>query len=217
MAQPSTPPQGPARFYNRELSWLQFNRRVLEEAQNQRHPLLERLRFLSISASNLDEFYMVRVGRHLRPGRRRRARRCRQDGLTPAQQLDRDQPLRRRPRQPTSRPAGATLKAEMADGRHPHRRAQGADARPSASWLERQFLTHIFPILTPIAVDPAHPFPFIQNKGLTVGVEMRRERDGKTMHALIADSRPARALHPPAAAEAPEAPSEHPLHPHRDR
>jgi polyphosphate kinase len=173
---------GPARFYNRELSWLQFNRRVLEEARNIRHPLLERLRFLSISASNLDEFYMVRAaGLYgqvtagvVQPS---------QDGLTPAQQLSE-----------ITRFAGAlasdqqacwtALKAEMATaGIHI---VEPKDLQPpDRDWLERQFLAHHLPILTPIAVDPAHPFPFIQNTGLTVGVELRRERDNKTMHALL--------------------------------
>ncbi|HXE70587.1 MAG TPA: RNA degradosome polyphosphate kinase [Hyphomicrobiaceae bacterium] len=173
---------GPARFYNRELSWLQFNRRVLEEARNTRHPLLERLRFLSISASNLDEFYMVRAaGLYgqvtagvVQPS---------QDGLTPAQQLSE-----------ITRFAGAlasdqqacwsALKAEMATvGIHI---VEPKDLQPpDRDWLERQFLAHHLPILTPIAVDPAHPFPFIQNTGLTVGVELRRERDNKTMHALL--------------------------------
>ena len=182
VASPQPPPLGPARFYNRELSWLQFNRRVLEEARNPRHPLLERLRFLSISASNLDEFYMVRAaGLYgqvtagvVQPS---------QDGLTPAQQLAE-----------ITRFAGAlagdqqacwsALKAEMAmAGIHI---VEPRDLQaPDRDWLERQFLAHHLPILTPIAVDPAHPFPFIQNTGLTVGVELRRERDNKTMHALL--------------------------------
>jgi polyphosphate kinase len=177
-----TPPEGPDRYYNRELSWLQFNRRVLEEAQNRRHPLLERLRFLSISASNLDEFYMVRVAGiygQVSAG----VQTLSQDGLTPAQQL----------RTINRFVAGLvadkqacwqTLKAEMAEaGIH----ILGAnDLRPAEkSWLQRLFLTHIFPILTPIAVDPAHPFPFILNKGLTLAVEMMRASDGKTMNGLI--------------------------------
>jgi polyphosphate kinase len=179
---PVAPPAGPARYFNRELSWLQFNRRVLEEANNLSHPLLERLRFLSISASNLDEFYMVRVAGlygQVDAGIVHTS----QDGLTPAQQLAE-----------INRFAGAlvsdqqacwsALKAEM-----------GAAAilivepkeltSPERAWLEQEFLARYLPILTPIAVDPAHPFPFIQNGGVTVGLELRRERDASTMHALL--------------------------------
>jgi polyphosphate kinase len=178
----SPPPQGPDRFYNRELSWLQFNRRVLEEAQNERHPLLERLRFLSISASNLDEFYMVRVAGiygQVAAG----VQTLSQDGLTPAQQL----------RTINRFAAGLVadkqacwrvLKEKMAEtGIHI---LEPKDLRPSErSWLQRLFMTHIFPILTPIAVDPAHPFPFILNQGLTLAVEMQRDSDGKVMNGLI--------------------------------
>src|SRR5512145_1938759 len=155
----SAPPvSGPARYYNRELSWLQFNRRVLEEAQNLHHPLLERLRFLSISASNLDEFYMVRVAGlygQVAAGIVQQS----QDGLTPAQQLA----------QINRFAAGlvddqqacwTALKNEMA--------AVGIvivepkELLPAErTWLGRHFVTHHLPILTPLAVDPAHPFPFI--------------------------------------------------------
>jgi len=176
------PPEGPARFYNRELSWLQFNRRVLEEAQNARHPLLERLRFLSISASNLDEFYMVRVAGifgQVAAGVQTPS----QDGLTPSQQL------RAINRFAASLVADKqacwrAIKAEMAEnGMHI---LEPGDLKPAErSWLQRLFLTHIFPILTPIAVDPAHPFPFILNKGLTIAVEMLRESDSKSMNGLI--------------------------------
>jgi polyphosphate kinase len=176
------PPLGPARFYNRELSWLQFNRRVLEEALNQRHPLLERLRFLSISASNLDEFYMVRAaGLYgqvaagvVQPS---------QDGLTPAQQLSEINHF-------AALLAGdqydtwAGLKVEMSiAGIDIVERRELTTAEHD--WLQREFTARHLPVLTPIAVDPAHPFPFIQNGGLTVGVELRRERDGTTMHALL--------------------------------
>ena len=181
-AAPLPPPTGPARFYNRELSWLQFNRRVLEEAENLRHPLLERLRFLSISASNLDEFYMVRVAGlygQVAAG----VVQTSQDGLTPAQQLAEinrfasglvnDQQTR-----------WGALKAEMATAgilMVEPKELSGFERE----WLERHFLAQHLPILTPIALDPAHPFPFIQNGALTVGVELRRERDGTTMHALL--------------------------------
>ena len=175
-------PMGAARYYNRELSWLQFNRRVLEEAYNRRHPLLERLRFLSISATNLDEFYMVRVAGlygQMAAGVVQRS----QDGLTPAQQLTE---INRFAADIVSdqQTCWTALKDELA--------AVGmAIVEPrellpgDRTWLEQQFLARHLPVLTPIAVDPAHPFPFIQNCALTVGVELMRERDGKTMHALL--------------------------------
>ncbi len=175
-------PIGAARYYNRELSWLQFNRRVMEEAQNERHPVLERLRFLSISASNLDEFYMVRVAGlygQLGAGVTQPS----QDGLTPAQQLAEINRFA----------AGLVndqqacwneLKAELATVGIVM--VEPKELLPAEkTWLEKHFLARHLPILTPIAVDPAHPFPFIQNRALTVGVELKRQRDGKTMHALL--------------------------------
>jgi polyphosphate kinase len=181
-APPVLRPSGPERFYNRELSWLQFNRRVLEEAENLRHPLLERLRFLSISASNLDEFYMVRVAGlygQVSAG----VVQTSQDGLTPAQQLTEinsfaaalvhDQQTR-----------WNQLKGELATAGI-HIVEPKELAAFEREWLDRHFLANMMPILTPIALDPAHPFPFIQNGGLTVGLELRRERDGRTMHALL--------------------------------
>ncbi|MBX9590700.1 MAG: RNA degradosome polyphosphate kinase [Hyphomonadaceae bacterium] len=176
------PPVGPARYFNREQSWLQFNRRVLEEANNLRHPLLERLRFLSISASNLDEFYMVRVAGlygQVDAG----VMQVSQDGLTPVQQLAE---INRFAAALVSdqQACWSALKAEMA--------AAGIlivepkELTPAErAWLEQEFLARYLPILTPIAVDPAHPFPFIQNGGVTVGLELRRERDASTMHALL--------------------------------
>jgi polyphosphate kinase len=175
-------PQGPDRFYNRELSWLQFNRRVLEEAANKQHPLLERLRFLSIAAANLDEFYMVRaagVYGQIRAG----VATLSQDGMTPMQQLaaiNKFATVLVADEQTTWR----TIKGELAEvGLHV---LQADDLTASErDWLEKQFLTHIFPILTPIAADPAHPFPFIPNKAMTLAVEMVRPVDGKAMNGLI--------------------------------
>jgi polyphosphate kinase len=176
------PPEGPDRFYNRELSWLQFNRRVLEEAQNERHPLLERLRFLSISASNLDEFYMVRVAGiygQVMAG----VQTLTQDGLTPTQQL-----------RAINRFAAGLVADKQACWRDIKAKMAEAgililepkDLRAAErSWLQRLFMTHIFPILTPIAVDPAHPFPFILNRGLVLAVEMQRDSDAKVMNGLI--------------------------------
>jgi polyphosphate kinase len=176
------PPNDPSRFYNRELSWLQFNRRVLEESQNANHPLLERLRFLSISASNLDEFYMVRAAGlygQVAAG----VTTLSQDGLTPAQQLTEINAFVAKLVE-EKQASWQTIKRELA-AEHIHI-LEGDDLRPDErTWLEGQFLTHVFPILTPIAVDPAHPFPFILNKGLTLAVQMKRSRDGRAMNGLI--------------------------------
>lgn len=173
---------GPSRYFNRELSWLDFNRRVLEEAENARHPLLERLRFLSISASNLDEFYMVRVA-GLRGQVLAGIETPSQDGLTPAEQLDR---INRAVAELTAEQQENWVKLEalLAEaGVHVLHADQLTDKE--RDWLEQHFLAHIFPVLTPIAVDPAHPFPFIPNFGFTLGLELVREGSLKAMHALL--------------------------------
>ena len=175
-------PEGPARFYNRELSWLQFNRRVLEEAQNKNHPVLERLRFLSISASNLDEFYMVRAAGiygQIAAG----VTTLTQDGLTPSQQLAEVNRFAAR-LVADKQACWIEVKRDMAAAGIAI--VEPADLTSTEKvWLERLFMSHVFPILTPIAVDPAHPFPFIPNLGLTMAVWMQRKSDAKSMSGLI--------------------------------
>ena len=173
---------GPNRFFNRELSWLGFNWRVLEEAENPRVPLLERLRFLSISATNLDEFYMVRVAGlmelaragNITPGA---------DGLSPAEQLvlineDAQRLMRRQ------QTVFTTLRAELAAERIT---LLSADTIPDAdrAHLEDVFLNRVFPVLSPLAIDPAHPFPFIPNAGFALALQLERISDKRPLLALL--------------------------------
>ncbi|GGE34923.1 polyphosphate kinase [Marinicauda pacifica] len=172
----------PRRFINRELSWLEFNWRVMEEAENPCHPPLERLRFLSISASNLDEFYMVRVA-GLRAQVRNGLDRPGQDGLTPAEQLTQINEAAGKlmaRQQDVWRDISALLKKEsvqMLDTK--------ALTAADTAWLRDDFLAHTLPVITPLAIDPAHPFPFIPNLGFAIVLKLKRERDGKVMNALI--------------------------------
>lgn len=174
------------RYFNRELSWLAFNRRVLDEALNKAYPLLERLRFLSISGSNLDEFFMVRVA-GLKGQQLENVDVTSADGLTPAQQLA---------------AIGAEADSLMAEQQtiwhmlHDELQEAGIgvlgggleSTRLTAEecrWLEEHFLTQIFPILTPQALDPAHPFPFIPNMGLSIIFDLMRMSDKESVRELV--------------------------------
>jgi polyphosphate kinase len=174
---------GPGRFFNRELSWLHFNQRVLEEAANPRHPLLERLRFLSLSGADLDEFFMVRVA-GLRGQVRAGIETPSQDGSTPRQQLAQ---ISERVLALTAQQSRLWLKlqAELADDGIQVLGEHDLDAADRAC-LEQQFDTNVYPVLTPIAVDPAHPFPFIPSAGITLGLDLVRLDDpSRRMHAML--------------------------------
>jgi polyphosphate kinase len=174
--------RSPERFFNRELSWLKFNSRVLEEAENRRHPLLERLRFLSISGSNLDEFYMVRVA-GLREQVRNGITRASQDGMTPSEQLarinteavslmDEQQRIWQQIRSEMAKAGLCVLEPEELDA-------------TDREQLLAIFMEQVFPVLTPLAIDPAHPFPFLPNQGFAVGFSLLRESDGLKLRALV--------------------------------
>ncbi|MCA3376325.1 MAG: RNA degradosome polyphosphate kinase [Roseomonas sp.] len=174
--------ESPARFSNRELSWLAFNQRVLEEAGNTRHPLLERLRFVAISANNLDEFYSVRVA-GLVGQDRAGVPTPSPDGLTPSQQLA---AIHERARAliDGQQHAWQDLRAAL---REAHLMVVDRQDLTEADkqWLEEWFMDRVFPVLTPLAVDPAHPFPFIANLALCLVFKLVREEDGGTMRALL--------------------------------
>lgn len=173
---------GPGRFFNRELSWLAFNWRVLEEAENPRVPLLERLRFLSISATNLDEFYTVRVA-GLRELAQAGNTTPAADGLTPAEQLVLINADARR-LQERQQGVLENLMAEMADaGIKVLDRSELSE--DDKAFLDRFFLDQVFPILSPLAIDPAHPFPFIANEGYSLALELERKSDRRHLRALL--------------------------------
>ena len=172
----------PTRFINRELSWLAFNERVLAEAENPRHPLLERLRFLSISASNLDEFYMVRVA-GLKGQCLAGIKTLSQDGLTPAQQLE---AIDERAGDADGSAAGDLDGAARRACRSRDRRGRADRSEPGdRTWLDERFMADLFPVLTPLALDPAHPFPFVANRGFGLALQLDRVRDGERLQALI--------------------------------
>ena len=173
---------GPGRFFNRELSWLAFNWRVLDEAANPAVPLLERLRFLSISATNLDEFYTVRVA-GLRAIERRGTLTPSEDGLTAAQQLRLINEDARKLMQ-TQQVTLNKLKREMeAEGIVILTRSK-LGAR-DLKFLEQHFLERVFPVLSPLAIDPAHPFPFIPNTGFCLALQLERTTDHRSLTALL--------------------------------
>ena len=175
-------PTGPGRFFNRELSWLGFNWRVLEEAENPRVPLLERVRFLSISAANLDEFYTVRVA-GLRELARAGNTHPAQDGLTPQEQLvliNADARALMEQQQKTF----DTLCAEME--KENIRILSHTDVtKDDTAFLAEYFLNQVFPVLSPLAIDPAHPFPFIPNTGFSLALQLERSKDGRVLQALL--------------------------------
>tara|TARA_X000000368_G_scaffold409880_1_gene392526 strand:- start:12702 stop:15149 length:2448 start_codon:yes stop_codon:yes gene_type:complete len=172
----------PNRFINRELSWLSFNQRVLEESYNASHPLLERVRFLSISASNLDEFYMVRVAGLI--GQKAEGfRKLTPEGLTPSEQLT---VINQRAAElmQDQQTCYRTLRSELAE--QGIRVVRTNDLEPEdLKWLENKFLADFFPVLTPIAIDPAHPFPFIPNEGFALAIKLRNADSDEDMDALI--------------------------------
>lgn len=179
---PQSEVEGPKKYFNRELSWLNFNWRVLEEAQNPAVPLLERVRFLSISATNFDEFYSVRVAGLMElastgnypPGA---------DGRLPSEQLieiEKDS----RKLLTAQIDTWNLIREEMEEvGILILERTHLTDE--DKKFLDATFINEVFPVLTPLAIDPAHPFPFIPNAGFTIAIRLERDEDKKQLSALL--------------------------------
>jgi polyphosphate kinase len=182
---PSLPPlDDPSLYINRELSWLEFNRRVLEEAQDPRVPLLERVKFLAIFASNLDEFFMVRVGGLQQKVQAGITVGSGADRLPPREQLER---ISATVRQMVEQ-AYQLLQSELL----PALEKEGIVLRSSRdlSEAERQYLREvfrreIFPVLTPLAIDPGHPFPHLLNKTLNLAILLHRPRQSERLFAVV--------------------------------
>lgn len=170
------------RFLNRELSWLAFNARVIEEAENEAHPLLERLRFLSISAANLDEFFMVRVA-GIKGQIRAGITQASDDGLSPAQQIEAIQKHAQKLMHEQHAVWGVLRKQLGENGIEVMNRRDVSEE--DMVWLEQQFMETVFPVLTPLAVDPAHPFPFIPNFGFSLVVLLENEEEDEPLRALL--------------------------------
>ncbi|WP_424969448.1 RNA degradosome polyphosphate kinase [Dinoroseobacter sp. S76] len=173
---------GPGRFFNRELSWLAFNFRVLEEAANPRVPLLERVRFLSISATNLDEFYSVRVA-GLRELAREGNTTPAADGRSPEEQLvlinaDARKLMERQQ---------STLEGLLAELAEEKIAVLNRDqlTKDDLARIDAVFMSNVFPVLSPLAIDPAHPFPFIPNEGFSLALQLERTRDKRELKALL--------------------------------
>jgi polyphosphate kinase len=184
---PAIAADDPERFINRELSWLDFNHRVVEEADNPRYPLLERLRFLSISASNLDEFYSVRVAGLIGQAESKVATRS-ADGRTAAQQLG-DIGQHAEVLIAGQQRVWLELRERLRDAGivvlDPGDFEQGRLSAEDQRWVDAWFMERVFPVLSPLAIDPAHPFPFIPNMGLVMVLRLLRREDSHAMNALI--------------------------------
>ncbi|MFO1243470.1 MAG: RNA degradosome polyphosphate kinase [Rickettsiales bacterium] len=169
-------------FINRELSWLAFNTRVLEEAENKNTPLLERLKFLSISAANLDEFAMIRIA-GLKDQLFHESTAVSNDGLTPAEQLAEIRKVNTKLIF-AQQECWINIKHEL---KSENIHVLGIDdlSLTDKAWLKLHFIDNIFPALTPIAIDPAHPFPFLPNLGLTQVYELKEKKKGKTLLSVL--------------------------------
>jgi polyphosphate kinase len=172
---------GPSRFLNRELSWLAFNWRVLEEANNSNVPLLERIRFLSISATNLDEFYSVRVA-GLRELAHAGSNAAAIDGSTPSNQLLLIEVDTRKLMQ-EQQSVLTQLRDEMA--KNDIHILTAGQAETDYDYLQQVFLRDVFPVVSPLAIDPAHPFPFIPNTGFALALQLERISDKRSLRALV--------------------------------